>query len=88
MSTDNQGSAVRDAVVSFIRDELSYGQDEALGDEVDLIATGVLDSLNLLRLVSFLEKKFKLTVDDEDLAPQNFKSLKAISEYVANQKSS
>ena len=85
MSTDNEG--IRTAVVAFIREELSYGQDAPMDDDRDLIATGVLDSLNLLRLVSFLEKKFKLQVDDEDLAPQNFKSLKAITEYVSRQKS-
>ena len=81
MST-SETSAVRNAVVTFIQEELNHGRDEALGDDADLIASGVLDSLNLLRLVSFLEKKFKLKVEDEDLAPQNFRSLNAISEYV------
>lgn len=81
MSTDNQ-QAVRDAVVAYITDELSY-KGAALTDDTDLIASGVLDSLNLLRFVGWAEKKFKITVEDEDLAPDNFKTLAKITTFVS-----
>ncbi len=79
-------SAVRDAVVSFIRVDLNVGMNEPLPDDADLIASGVLDSLNLLRLVSFVQRTFAITVDDEELAPQNFRSLSAIAAFVVRKK--
>lgn len=46
---------------------------------VDLIAAGILDSFTMIELVNFIEKKFKITVDMENLTPDNFNSLEKIS---------
>ena len=60
-------------------------QDQALlplGNATSLLSTGVLDSLNLLRLVVFLEERFRIAVGDADLLPDNFASVNAICGYV------
>ena len=53
-----------------------------LPDEASLLESGILDSLSLLRLVVFLEERFKITVGDADLIPENFASVKAICAYL------
>jgi acyl carrier protein len=53
-----------------------------LADETSLLETGILDSLNLLRLVVFLEERFGIAVGDADLLPENFASVNAICGYV------
>jgi len=53
-----------------------------LADETSLLETGILDSLNLLRLVVFLEERFAIAVGDADLLPENFSSVNAICAYV------
>jgi acyl carrier protein len=56
-------------------------QDSALlplGNETPLLETGILDSLNLLRLVIFVQKRFETVVDDPDLASEHFASVDAI----------
>jgi acyl carrier protein len=50
-----------------------------------LLAAGVIDSLGILRLVSFVEEKFGIEVPDEDVTIDNFQSVKAMSDYVASQ---
>ena len=60
-------------------------QDPALlpvADETSLLETGILDSLTLLRLVVFLEKRFGITMGDADLLPENFASVNTICAYV------
>jgi acyl carrier protein len=47
-----------------------------------LIKTGVLDSLGLLRLISYLEDQVGVTIDDEELVISNFETLNKISELV------
>jgi acyl carrier protein len=75
MSTEDN---VRQAVAKFIEEELNYSGPL----DVDLIKGGVLDSMNLLRVVGFIEKTLKLPVDDEDLNPDNFRSLQTIVAYI------
>jgi acyl carrier protein len=43
---------------------------------------GLLDSLGILDLVGFIEKEFAITLSDEELLPENFESLSAVSAFV------
>lgn len=73
--------STRDAVLRFVRSELAY-DDADVGESTDLIGAGVIDSMSLLRLVSFLEERFGIEVDDESLVPDNFRSIESIESYV------
>jgi acyl carrier protein len=53
-----------------------------LAEDTSLLESGILDSLSLLRLVVFLEERYKITMGDADLLPQNFSSVNAICAYV------
>ncbi len=53
-----------------------------LADDASLMESGILDSLSLLRLVVFLEERFRITVGDADLLPDNFGSVDAICAYL------
>jgi len=82
MTPDTRSDTVHEAVKTFIREELSYGQDDQYDENADLIDQGVIDSMSLLRLVSFLEERFQIRVQDEDLLPANFRSLAAVEAYI------
>ena len=53
-----------------------------LANDTSLLDSGILDSLNLLRLVVFLEERFEITMGDADLLPENFDSVNAICAYL------
>ena len=53
-----------------------------LANETSLTESGILDSLTLLRLVVFLEKRFGITMGDADLLPENFASVNTICAYL------
>ena len=53
-----------------------------LANETSLMESGILDSLTLLRLVVFLEKRFGITMGDADLLPENFASVNTICAYL------
>lgn len=46
-----------------------------LKDDEDIFALGFVNSLAALQLVNFLEKEFGITVEDEDLELDNFRTL-------------
>jgi acyl carrier protein len=53
-----------------------------LANETSLLATGIIDSLSLLRLVVFLEERFGITMGDADLLPENFATVNTICAYL------
>src|SRR5215831_13771818 len=46
-----------------------------VGNEEPLLKNGLIDSLGILEVVTFLEKNFGLTITDEELLPENFASV-------------
>ena len=53
-----------------------------LANDESLLDSGILDSLNLLRLVLFLEERFGITMGDADMLPENFASVNTICAYL------
>lgn len=49
-----------------------------LADDTSLPGSGIVDSLRLLRLVAFPEKRSGITMGKADLLPENFTGAKAI----------
>ncbi len=64
-----------------IREFLSkYIQDKTFRDEDDLFKNGYVSSLMAIELVMFVEGEFGISIGNEDLNLDNFKSVSAIAE--------
>lgn len=71
----------------FVVDELRWdGPRSELTDDLPLIENHVVDSMGLLRLVSWLETTFGISVEDQDVVPANFGSIRQIAELVASKR--
>ncbi|MER5889419.1 phosphopantetheine-binding protein [Streptomyces sp. NPDC001941] len=55
-----------------------------LADDHDLLSDGVIDSLGVLKLIAWVEDHFQLAVGDADLDPNNFRSVAAIDQFIAD----
>jgi acyl carrier protein len=53
-----------------------------LEDEASFLEEGVVDSTGVLELVMFVEETFGITVQDEEIMPQNFDSVSQLAAYV------
>jgi len=59
----NDESAVEAAIKAFILAEFLPGEDPAaLTDATPLVTAGILDSIATLKVVAFLEERFKVTI--------------------------
>lgn len=58
------------------------------GDDEDIFALGFVTSLFAMQLVMFVEKEFGITVGNEDLEIDNFRSVNAIAELVGRKTAS
>jgi acyl carrier protein len=76
---------VRDRVRSFIVEELNWdGSADELTDDLPLLEKGVLDSMGVFQLVSFLEEEYGVEIPDEELVPENFGTIEGIARMVAS----
>lgn len=57
--------------------------DVRLGDEDRLLEKGIIDSMGVMELVSFLQERFAIAVDEAEITEDHFGSLVAISAFVA-----
>ncbi len=70
-------------VKEFIIENFLFGESEPLGLETDFFDKGIIDSTGVIELVDFLEKSFDISVDDEELIPQNLSSLQKIDVFLS-----
>lgn len=54
-----------------------------LTDEASLMEHGIVDSTGMLDLILFLEREFKIQVDDTEMLPENLDSIANLDAYVA-----
>lgn len=53
-----------------------------LKDDDDLIVKGLIDSLGLMKLIAHIEGKYEISIDDNDIIPENFQNLTSIVNLV------
>jgi acyl carrier protein len=74
---------VREQVKQFILESFLEGEDPRnLTDDTELKESGILDSLSTLKLVTFLEERFGVEFEADDLEAGNLASLASIEKLV------
>lgn len=74
-----------DRIITYLKEEIS---DEILDDidvDKDLLGSGIVDSLGMMRLVLFLEKEFQTKIKPEDMTVENFMTVQNISDFLSEQ---
>ena len=56
-----------------------YIRNQNVEDDTDIFASGFVSSLFAMQLISFLENEFAITIDNEDLNLDNFRSINALA---------
>jgi acyl carrier protein len=75
--------SVKGDIESYIRSEFSTALGHVeLEDETQLIETGIVDSLGIMKLLQFIQESYSIRIADDDLRPENFASLMAIASFI------
>ena len=65
-------------ILTELRPEFDFSQ------EIDFIEESMLDSFDIVALVTALEEKFKISIDGMDILPENFASVEKIATLIKN----
>ena len=76
---------MKETILQYIRDEYLDDEDDddiELDENTALISSGIVDSFSMVSLKRFLEKKYDITLPDEDATPEAFDTVASILEIV------
>jgi len=76
----------RDSLIQYIKEEFVRKRGGEIKDDDDLLSSGLIDSLGILKLVSFMEEQFALEIPSEDVVYENFHSIESMLSYLTNRK--
>jgi acyl carrier protein len=48
----------------------------------DLLNQGIVDSIGILQLVTYIEETFHIQINDDEITPENFRSLSTLTNFV------
>lgn len=68
---------------SFITNELAPDSGiENIALDYEIITSGLVDSLALVRLVAWIESEFQLSLGDMNISPADFGSIEKINQFI------
>ena len=75
--------AIKDELRQFVTDSFMYGKPyEGFADDDSFIERGIMDSTAVMELVAYLEKRYRITLHDKDLSPDNLDSVNRLARFV------
>jgi len=80
---------VKDVILDYIKNEYldeEEAEDMKLDENTPLISSGIVDSFSMVSLKRFLEKKYSVSLPDEEATPQAFDTVNNIIALVNKHK--
>ena len=79
--------SLRQELLQFVRGELvGVGDPAAVDENTALIDSGIIDSMALMRLITFVEERAGVRIPDDEVLPDNFQSITEIESLVGRLK--
>lgn len=77
-----RGRTTEGVIRQFLVDRAWLRDGKELRDTDSLLERGVIDSMAMVELISFIEETYNIRIQDEDLMPEHFDSLASIAAYI------
>ncbi len=73
---------LRSRLCAFIAESHANGRE--IGDETELVRSGIVESYGMVEVLFFLEEEFGVDIPDEMLTPDNFRTVADIARCVGS----
>ncbi len=75
-------SAIKSRVRQFVTTTFYVPDPSQVTDEVSFLETGIVDSTGVLEILGFLQSEFGVTVEDDEILPENLDSVARVAAYI------
>lgn len=84
MSNDHQSAAaIEGLITAFVRDELAGDPTLDVDPDENLLTSGLVDSVGIVRLIAHVSDHLDVKVPPQDLVPTNFRTVRVMAAYMA-----
>jgi acyl carrier protein len=67
----------------FVTDNFMFGKPyEGFADDDSFIERGIIDSTAVMELIAYLESRYAIKLQDQDLIPDNLDSISGLARFV------
>ncbi len=74
---------MKNEILYYLQTEVSEGlEEDQIEVQDDLLGSGLVDSLGMMRLIQFIETKANLSIPPEDMTIDNFMTVAHICTYL------
>jgi acyl carrier protein len=84
----NTGVDLKAEIRKFVMENAQSKGVTEVSDDLSLTDSGIIDSLTIFRLVSFLEETIGVHIGDHEIVLDNFQTIGAIERFVSSRLSS
>ena len=78
---------IKREIREYIVDHFLFGdENNSFSDNDSFMENGILDSTGILDLILFIEEKYGIVVDDNDIVPENLDSLNNLDKFILSKK--
>jgi acyl carrier protein len=78
--------SIEQRVRKFLRETYPLANESELTSEQSLLDSGVLDSIGVLNLMTWLEREFDIYVEDHEVIPENIDGIGLLVRYVESKR--
>lgn len=71
-----------ESIKDFVVQNFLFGQNNGLKKDTSFLESGILDSTGILELVNYLEETYKISINDDELVPENLDSINNINQFL------
>ena len=70
-------------IIKYIEQELAHVEiEDGLEATDDLLGGGIVDSLGMMKLVSFVEETYSIRIEPEDMVIENFMTVEHVCNFI------
>ena len=84
MPTSSRETQIREKIRGYLQENFLYMRpDLVLSDDDRLLERGVVDSMGIVEMLTFIEDEFGVKAADDEISEANLGTLRAIARFVA-----
>jgi len=70
-------------VRNFVTSNFLFGAPDSFQNDASFLESGIIDSMGILELITFVEKTYGVKVEPEEMVPENFDSVSKLALFVS-----
>lgn len=74
---------MKEKIIAYINKEIANESLDDIDFQDDLLGNGIVDSMGMMKLLSFIETEGNFNIPPEDMTVENFMTLENIMKYIS-----